>query len=133
MKNQNTPVFPEKDHGLNWEGIRETLNEVIDFSKPKIDSNVIDKFIARIIPMGNNRFAWFVNVSGASTEEVNMVVEGRMNHASVHIIKENDEETSEDDESSVHNCIDQPKGSNFQGKKYSLEWQQHRQQLLRNN
>ena len=130
LKNQNTSVFQEKDQGLNWEGIRETLNEVIDFSEPKIDSNVIDKFIARIIPMGNNRFAWFVNVSGASTEEVNMVIDGRKNHASVHIIKENDEETSEDDESSVHSCIDQPKESSFQGKKYSLEWLQHRQLSL---
>lgn len=44
----------EKDNGLNWKVIRETLDELIDFSKPKADNDVVDKFIARIIPQGNN-------------------------------------------------------------------------------
>lgn len=67
----------EKDNGLNWKVIRETLDELIDFSKPKADNDVVDKFIARIIPQGNNRFTWFINVSGKSTEEIDMIIEGR--------------------------------------------------------
>ena len=123
----------EKDNGLNWKVIRETLEELIDFSKPKIDNEIVDKFISRITPLGNNRFAWFVNVSGASTEEIDMMIEGRKNHATIRIDDEKDDETSEDDESSVHNCGNNHGKCSFFEKKYSREWLLHRLQSLINN
>lgn len=66
-----------KKMGLNWERINETLEELLDFSKPIVDNELVDKFIAKIIPQGNNRFTWFVNLSSLKTEELDIVVEGR--------------------------------------------------------
>ena len=119
----------EKDNGLNWKVIRETLDELIDFSKPKVDNDIVDKFIARIIPQGNNRFTWFVNVSGRSTEEVDMIIEGRKNHAIVRIDEQKDVENDEDDESSVHNREKYSLKCGTAEKKYSLVWLPHRQLL----
>ena len=132
LKKQNTVPVQEKDNGLNWKVIRETLEELIDFSKSKIDNEIVDKFIARITPLGDNRFAWFVNVSGASTEEIDMMVEGRKNHANIRIDDEKGDETSEDEESSVHNRGKIHGKCSFFEKKYSREWLLHRQLLQTN-
>ena len=121
----------EKDNGLNWKAIRETLDELIDFSQPKVDNDVVDKFIARITPQGNNRFTWFVNVSGRSTEEVDMIIEGRKNHATVRNDEQKDVENDEDGESSVHNGEKYSLECGNAGKKYFLVWLPHRQQSLR--
>lgn len=126
LKNQSAAPDQEKDNGLNWKVIRETLDELIDFSKPKADNDVVDKFIARIIPQGNNRFTWFINVSGRSTEEVDMFIEGRKNHAIVRIDEEKNVENDEDDESSVHNKVKYLMKSGTVEKKYSLVWLPHR-------
>lgn len=56
--------------GLNWDKINETLKNVIDFSKPKIDNDIVEKFIATIIPMGSNHFVWLVNLSNLKTEDL---------------------------------------------------------------
>lgn len=101
-------------------------------SKPKVDNDVVDKFISQIIPLGNNRFAWFVNVSGASRREVNMVIEGRKNNASIHVVKE-DEKSEDDDESSVHNGMKHLKKCCSGGKEYSLVWLPHRLLSTTNN
>ena len=119
LKKQNTAPVQEKDNGLNWKVIRETLEELIDFSKPKIDNEIVDKFISRITPLGDNRFAWFVNVSGVSIEEIDMMIEGRKNHATIRIDDEKGDETSEDDESSVHNRGNNHGKCSFFEKKYS--------------
>ena len=132
LQKQNTVPVQEKDNGLNWKVIRETLEELIDFSKPKIDNEIVDKFISRITPLGDNRFAWFVNVSGASTEEIDMMIEGRKNHANIRIDDEKGDETSEDDESSVHNRGKYHGKCSFFEKKYSREWLLHRQLSLTN-
>lgn len=133
LKNQSIARVQEKDNGLNWKAIRETLNDLIDFSQPKVDNDVVDKFIARIIPKGNNRFTWFVNVSGRSTEEVDMIIEGRKNHATVRIDEQKDVENDEDDESSVHKGAKNSLVRGNAGKKYSLVWLPHRQLLQINN
>ena len=92
-------IKPEDD--LKWDKIRGTLEKLIDFSQAKIDNSIIDKFIAKIIPQGNNRFTWFVNLSSLKTEEIDMAVEGRKTNPTVNIKKKDNEET-EDDESSIH-------------------------------
>ena len=132
LKNQSAAPVQEKNNELNWKAIREAVDELIDFSKPKIDNNIVDKFIARIIPQGNNRFTWFVNVSGRSTEEVDMIIEGRKNHATVHIDEQKDVENDEDDESSVHNGEKYSVKCGTAVKKYSLVWLPHRLLSMQN-
>ena len=73
-----------------------------------------------------------MNVSGRSTEEVDMIIEGRKNHATVRIDEQKDVENDEDDESSVHNGEKCSMGCGTVGKKYSLVWLPHRLQSLIN-
>lgn len=101
LKEQNLVAEIKPEDGLKWDKIRATLEELVDFSQPKIDNSIIGKFIAKIIPQGNNRFAWFVNLSSLKTEEIDMAVEGRKTNPTVNIKKKDNEET-EDDESSIH-------------------------------
>lgn len=93
----------------------------------------IKEWNTRIIPKGNNRFIWFVNVSSRSTEEVDMIIEGRKNHATVRIDEQKDVENDEDDESSVHKGAKNSLVRGNAGKKYSLVWLPHRQLSLTNN
>lgn len=133
LKKQSIAPVQGKDNGLNWKVIRETLDELINFSKPKVDNDVVDKFISRITPLGNNRFAWFVNMSGISTEEVVMIIEGRKNNTTIRIDKKHEDESDEDDESSVHIHRSNYGKCCFFEKKYSREWLLHRQLLLKSN
>lgn len=132
LQEQSTEEKTVSETGLNWEKINETLKNVLDFSKPKVDNDIVDKFIGRIIPMGSNHFVWFVNLSNLKTEEIDMVVEGRKTNPTIHI-EGNDNEESEDDESSLHtdklfltNLV-----NSLQEKKYSPLATPHRQRLLR--
>lgn len=40
LKSQSAAPVQEKAEGLNWKAIRETLNELIDFSQPKVDNKI---------------------------------------------------------------------------------------------
>lgn len=133
LKEQNQVEEVKPEDGLKWDKIRATLEELVDFSQPKIDNSIIDKFIAKIIPQGNNRFAWFVNLSSLKTEEIDMAVEGRKNNPTVNIKKKDNEET-EDDESSIHSnmLFVQDIVLALEGKKYSPESILHRQLLPTN-
>lgn len=124
----------EKKHSkneLDWDAIRKTLNETIDFSNFKIEDELVERFIAKIIPQGDNRFTWFVNLSGQTQESIDMIVEGRKNNPTIYF-----DETDEDEEdpSSVHNKKRRKstRGGAVKGEKYSLTATPHRQLLLIN-
>ncbi len=104
LEEQSLVIETTPEDGLNWEKIAAALNEMLDFSSPKMDDNIVDKFVARIIPQGNNRFEWFVNLSALESQRIDMVVEGRKNQPTVYI-KEDKKETSEDGESSIHSNV----------------------------
>jgi len=111
---------------LNWDKINETLKNVLDFSKPKVDNDIVERFIARIIPMGSNHFVWVVNLSNLRTEEIDMVVEGRKTNPAIHVGNDDSEE-NEDEESSLHTdklCLTDL-AVPLQGKKYCLTETQH--------
>lgn len=135
LQEQNQVKHATQGKELDWESVHKSLEEVIDFSKPKLDNEVVDKFIARIVPKGNNRFTWFVNLSSLKTEEIDMMVEGRRNNPTVYLTNEIKEEESEDEDSSVHSNILYllDIAQLLEGKKYSPETTQHRQQSQINN
>ena len=95
-------VISEK--GLNWNKIYATLEKVIDISGAKVDNKFVEKFIGKIVPQGNNKFTWYVNLSNRETKNIDIAVEGRKNHATVYIEKES-EEDSEGEEPSVHRDV----------------------------
>ena len=101
---------------------------MIDISAPKVDNKLVEKFVARIIPQGNNRFTWFINLSAVETRNIDLVVEGRKNNATVYVEKETDE-SSEGDEPSVHSDVYKITSIRqfLMDKKYSPETTQHRQ------
>ena len=99
------------------------------FLNQKIDNEIVDKFIAKIVPQGDNRFTWFVNLSEKTQEEVDMVVQGNKKKHMIYIDEKKDNnEESEDPESSIHinNCIIFSLKRQKSGKRYSPEDAQHR-------
>ena len=80
-----------------WADIEETLNTLIDFSEPKVSHEIYEKFVTQVIPRGNNRYAWIMNLNNATTEEFTLTVEGRKTNQKVSI------DDPEGDDPSVHN------------------------------
>ena len=76
------------DDGIDWNKIHQALEEMIDFSNPKIDNHIVDKFVAKVIPIDKYRYRWYINLSGKSPEKVNMYIEGRKNKATVYVEKD---------------------------------------------
>lgn len=84
--------LPDDTSGLelDMEKIKEILDECLDFSKPKIDDSIIDKFVSQIIPVDNHRYRWDLNFLPDGTQSLLCRVEGRKNHADA-IIEDEDE------------------------------------------
>lgn len=120
------------DDGLDWNKIHEALEELIDFSKSKIDDAVVDKFVAKVVPQDKYRYKWYINLSGKRPEEVNMYLSGRKNKATVYIDKSGTSDYSEEEDggSSIHtrNAVVE----RFSGKRYSLVPTRDRQLLTTN-
>ncbi|TGX96585.1 recombinase family protein [Hominisplanchenecus murintestinalis] len=68
------------------------LGEVLDFSKPKLDDSIIDKFVSQIIPVDNCRYRWDLNFLPNETQSLVCKVEGRKNHANATIEEGNEDE-----------------------------------------
>lgn len=78
---------------LDMSAIEKALDEVLDFSGPKIDEHIIDKFVCRVTPIENGRFRWNLNFAPGHRQAIIGAVHGRKGHATVEI-----EENGEDDE-----------------------------------
>lgn len=69
--------------------IREALEEAIDFSQHKLPDYVIDKFIQKIVPLDNDTYRWYVNLTGSVLDgeqyehEFDLGIKGRKNKAEV--------------------------------------------------
>ena len=72
--------------------IRAVLEEALDFSTPKLDDSIIDKFVSQIIPVDNCRYRWDLNFLPNETQSLICKVEGRKNHADATIEEENEDE-----------------------------------------
>ena len=127
-----TPETP-KEIGLRWEAIMETLNQTVDLSAPVLSRELLEKFVARVIPRNKNKYFWKINLDNSTTENYDVMVEGRKSHYTV--ILTGDPSPDGDDSSPLHNgrilCL-----SDFIAllsvKKYSHS-PAHRRQLCANN
>lgn len=83
----------ETVQSLDMEAIKKALDEVIDFSGPKISENIIDKFVSRITPIDDGHYRWDLNFTLGSNQAIIGCIEGRKGKASVEIKEygENDE------------------------------------------
>lgn len=85
---------------FDTEKIRAVLEEALDFSKPKLDDSIIEKFVSQIIPVDNCRYRWDLNFLPNETQSLVCKVEGRKNHADATI-----EEGSEDEDESPRTYV----------------------------
>ena len=113
----------ENDIGieLDLDKIKSVLDECLDFSKPKLDDSIVDKFVAQIIPVDNCRYRWDLNFLPDETQSLICSVEGRKNHAKANI---------EDAEESPHTYIFSAAYSNI-SKTAKNAYQSHVQHRLR--
>lgn len=78
---------------LRWDEIKETLNQVLDFSQPQVNPNLIRKFVSKIVPDGKNHFRWYMNHDGHDATSLDVVTEGRKSNAVVAFDSGGDEPT----------------------------------------
>ena len=82
------------------EVIKQAMNEVIDFSQPKLPKYIIDKFISKVLVLDNNKFRWYISLGNDYDKNSDIYldtqVEGRKNNYSAQIL------SNDDSLSSVH-------------------------------
>lgn len=61
---------------LDWDKIRETLEEAVDFTKATVDDQIVENFVARITADAPDHYTWYMNLSGSGTEVISAVLSG---------------------------------------------------------
>jgi len=72
-----------QEEKLRWKEIEQTLDKMIDFSGDRIDEDILNKFIRKVVPLGDNRYAFHLNLDNGLSEPLTAGVEGRKNKAVV--------------------------------------------------
>lgn len=87
MLNDTDAIYnSKKNMERTLEEAKKALDEIIDFSKPKLQDAVIDRFVDKVIPLGDNKFRWLINLTGMETDngknirELILGVDGRQNN-----------------------------------------------------
>ena len=74
---EDTPTNKGCPRGLDLEGIRSTLNSLIDFSGSTISHDVINQFVYMVTPTSDTTFDWYVNLNGTADVKATFTAEGR--------------------------------------------------------
>lgn len=73
----DTPIEKCSPRGLDLEGIRSTLNSLIDFSGSTISHDVVNQFVYMVTPTSDTTFDWYVNLNGTADVKATFTAEGR--------------------------------------------------------
>lgn len=73
------------DCSLDYEAIESALLEMIDFDKPKVDRDILSRFVGKVVPQGENHYIWYMNLGNKEPEEFNLYIEGTKKSAVVNI------------------------------------------------
>ena len=96
FNNEDAMYSNKKEMERMLKEIEKALNESIDFSQPQLPDEVIDKFIDKVVALGDDKFQWYINLSGMkiddedSIRELILGIEGRKNKHK--LVDENGEE-----------------------------------------
>ena len=71
------PQEKSNPKGLDIEGIRSTLNSLVDFSGSTISHDVVNRFVYLITPTSDTTFDWYVNLNGTADVKATFTAEGR--------------------------------------------------------
>lgn len=77
-----------REDELDWDKIKETLNEAIDLNNPTIPREIIERLVARVETVSDNKFRWYINLSGANQDTINAVVTGIKKNNTIALSKE---------------------------------------------
>lgn len=72
-----TPTEKSSPRGLDLDGIRSTLNSLIDFSGSTISHDVVNQFVYMVTPTSDTTFDWYVNLNGTADVKATFTAEGR--------------------------------------------------------
>ena len=67
----------------NIDKIKDTLERVIDFTQPKLDEELLNQVISRVIPITNEHFRWELNLLPGSSYSMDCTITGRKNNPSI--------------------------------------------------
>ena len=118
------PQEKSNPKGLDIEGIRSTLNSLVDFSGSTISHDVVNRFVYLITPTSDTTFDWYVNLNGTADVKATFTAEGRKKNC---IIKLEEIEKI----SSVHRGENED-NAHFIKNPHIFTYL-HRQQSIRNN
>lgn len=84
-ENEGNQSKPE----ICWDSIMEVLTRITD---PNGDqSEIVQSLVSRIVPDGKWKYRWYLNLDGENETALDVVVEGKKNHAIVNINEEGSE------------------------------------------
>ena len=72
-----TPDEQTAPKGIDLDGIRDTLNTMIDFSGTSLCHEIIDQFVYMVRPISDISFEWYLNLNGKADVKATFTVEGR--------------------------------------------------------
>ncbi len=72
-----TPDEQTAPKGIDLDGIRDTLNTMIDFSGTSLCHEVIDQFVYMVRPTSDISFEWYLNLNGKADVKATFTVGGR--------------------------------------------------------
>lgn len=58
----------QEEVGINLKEIEEMLNQLIDFSGPVIDNDIIDRLVMQVVPLQKDRVKWILNLAGGGNQ-----------------------------------------------------------------
>ena len=60
-------------------GIIETLQSLVRVQDGKINDDIIEHYVSQVVPVGNNTFEWYLNLTGKNKAKATVSVNGRKN------------------------------------------------------
>ena len=87
---QNCIEIETKQIQIDYDKILKSLNEIVDFSNSKMDRELLQRFIAKVVPNGENHFIWYLNLDGKSDTQLNVDIVGNKKNALVSIDESGD-------------------------------------------
>ena len=77
-----------REDELDWDKIKETLDEAIDLNNPTIPREIIERLVARVETVADNKFRWYINLLGVNQDTINAVVIGIKKNNTIALSKE---------------------------------------------
>ena len=76
---ENNNSSKSSDDDLKIDKIKSTINEIVDLNNSIVDHKLINNFVTSVVPIDDNTFEWYLNLSGESQVKARMNINGTKN------------------------------------------------------